>query len=204
MKKILKVLLFIVILFSLSLGAYYVYDYFLGSETDEQPVVKVIKKIDKYDYSLKENASSLYKDEFDNLSKILGANEIDYEKYAESIAKLFIIDFYTLNNKLSKNDVGGIEFVHPDIRDNFIEHARSTIYRYIKFDKKNKSDFPEVSKISDIQLIETEFTFKNDKSVVLAYKINIMWEYKEDMDYEKAANTILVKKDDKLYIVEMD
>ena len=205
MKKISKILLFIFIVLSISVAAYFAYDYFLGTNDNSEPKVKVLKKINNYDYTLKENATKIYKDEFNELSDILDKDEVSYEDYAKSIAKLFVIDFYTLDNKLSKNDVGGTEFVYPDIADNFIEHARSTVYRYIKVNDGDKNDeLPEVSEISNIELIETTFTFKEDKSTIPAYKVNIMWEYKEDMGYEKEANIIIVKKDNKLYIVEMD
>ena len=204
MKKFLKVLLFIVIILFISLGVYCCYDYFLGNDDDLQDEVKIIKKIDKYDYTLKENETELYKEEFKNLVKVLSEKEISYEDYAKSISKLFIIDFYTLNNKKSKNDVGGTEFIKPDIVDNFIENARSTMYKYIKSSDSNTSDFTEVSKIANIELIETTFTYKSDKSTVPAYKVNIIWEYKDDIGYETEANIILVREDDKLFIVEMD
>ena len=205
MKKIIKILLFLIMLFSISIGLYYVYKYIVAANSDDENEVKIIKKIDNYGYTLKENATTLYKEEFDELSKILSKKTVSYEDYAKSVSKLFVIDFYTLDNKLSKNDIGGIEFIHPDIVDNFVEHARSTIYKYVKLNDGNKAnDYPEVSDIKEIEIIETTFTFKENKETVPAYKVNVIWDYKEDLGYESEAAIILVKVDNKLYIVEMN
>ena len=53
------------------------------------------------------------KTEFDVLKANLESDTIDEEAYALSIAKLFIIDLYTMNNKINKYDIGGIEYVYP-------------------------------------------------------------------------------------------
>ena len=49
------------------------------------------------------------------------AKEVDNKKYAEAISKLFVIDFFTLDNKSSKNDVGGVQFVYTSYKADFIE-----------------------------------------------------------------------------------
>ncbi len=221
MKKSKKILIFIIIVFVVAIFGFLAY-YFLNS-TPSKTEVKVIKKIDGYGYNLNENETDLYKDEFDELSKILSKDDVDYEAYAKSIAKLFIIDFYTLNNKLSKNDIGGTDFIKEDMRDNFIDEARSTFYKYLEVDSKNRNqDLPEVSEIKDVSLENTSFVIKDTKTTttsskvksktanknvgttVDAYKVTITWDYKEDFGYENNANMIIIKKDKKLYIVEMD
>lgn len=220
MKKSKKILMFIIIVFIIAILGFLAY-HFLNS-TSSKPEVKVIKKIESYGYNLNENETDLYKDEFDELSKILSKDDVDYEAYAKSIAKLFIIDFYTLDNKLSKNDIGGTDFIKEDMRDNFIEEARSTFYKYLEVDNKDRNqDLPEVSEITDISLENTTFIIKDTKTItssksksktanksigttVDAYKVTITWDYKEDFGYEKSANMIIIKEGKKLYIVEMD
>ena len=218
MKKTKKIILVILILIIIVLAVLLLYKKFYNKEDKRE--VKVIKTISNYGYNLDENETKIYKDEFNNLDEILSNNSVNYEEYAKSIAKLFIIDFYTLNNKLSKNDIGGTEFIEPTIKDNFIEQARSTFYRYIevKTDKRNQK-LPEVSKIDDIKLENTTFTIKDitttatkkrrrtstsKGTLVDAYKVTISWSYKEDLGYETDAKMIIIKKDNKLYIVEMD
>lgn len=218
MKKIKKIILAVLILIIIVLIVLLLYKKFYNKEDKSE--VKVIKTISNYGYNLDENETKIYKDEFNNLDEILSNNSVNYEEYAKSIAKLFIIDFYTLNNKLSKNDIGGTEFIEPTIRDNFIEQARSTFYRYIevKTDKRNQK-LPEVSKIDNIKLENTTFIIKDmtttttkkgsrtsssKGTAVDAYKVTISWSYEEDLGYETDAKMIIIRKDDKLYIAEMD
>ena len=171
---------------------------------NSQEEVKIIKRIKDYDYNLKENETELYKTEFNELDKILSKKNVDYEEYAKSIAKLFIIDFYTLDNKLSKNDIGGTEFIKEDMRDNFIEEARSTFYKYVEVIDGRTQELPEVSNITDVSVEKAEFKYSDNTIDENAYKVSISWDYVEDLGYEKEASMIIVKQDKKLYIVEMD
>lgn len=218
MKKTKKVLITLIVLVILLIIGFLTYNYFF--KNNENKEVKVVKEISGYGYSLKENASDLYKDEFDKLDKILSNSNIDYENYAKSVAKLFIIDFYTLDNKLSKNDIGGTEFIKDSMKDNFIDQARSTFYKYLEVKtSKRKQELPKVSKINDVSLENTSFVIKDIKTTtssskkrvttskgttVDAYKITISWDYEKDLGYEKEAKMIIIKENKKLYIVEMN
>lgn len=215
MKKSKKILITLIIIVILSIIGILLYNYF---SKDEPKEVKTIKSIPEYGYELKENETKLYKDEFDNLDKILSKKEVDYEEYAKQIAKLFIIDFYTLDNKLSKNDIGGTDFIKDDMKDNFIEEARSTFYKYLEVNSSDRNqELPIVSEIKDVEIENTTFVIKDSKTTtsktktttskgtqIDAYKVIISWDYKDDYGYEKEANMIIIKEDKKLYIVEMD
>lgn len=215
--KIIKIL-FVIILVAL-VGFLIYYSFFKDNSKDE---VKVIKKIDSYGYGLNDNETELYNKNFDELVKILTSDDVDYEEYAKTISKLFIIDFYTLNNKLSKNDIGGTDFIKESMKDNFIEQARSTFYKYlqVKDDSRNQK-LPEVSKINSVEVESTTFeivdtnisttasksktkTTKLKMIEVPAYKVNISWDYKEDLGYQTSAILTLIKEDKKLYIVQME
>lgn len=211
-----KILITLIVIVVLAIIGILLYSYFSGDDGQE---VKTIKSIPEYGYELKENETQLYKDEFENLDDILSKKEVDYEAYAKQIAKLFIIDFYTLDNKLSKNDIGGTDFIKESMRDNFIEEARSTFYRYLEVQSDDRSqDLPEVSEITSVELENTTFVIADTEeatttskrnttktgTTVDAYKVTISWEYKEDFGYENEANMIIVREDNKLYIVEMD
>ncbi len=219
MKKSKKILITLIVLVIILIIGFLTYYFFFNNDEQE---VKVIKEIPEYGYGLNENETQIYKDEFDNLDKILTKKEVDYEAYAKSIAKLFIIDFYTLDNKLSKNDIGGTDFIKEDMRDNFIEEARSTFYKYLEVKSNNRNQkLPEVSEIKDVSIENTSFIIKDNNTTttssksstktttssgttVDAYKVTISWDYKEDLGYETEANMIIIKEDKKLYIVEMD
>ena len=217
-KKSKKILIFLIVLVLVAIIGILVYSFCFKEDEQE---IKVIKTISKYGYTLDENETQIYKDEFNNLDKILSEKEVDYEAYAKSIAKLFIMDFYTLDNKLSKNDIGGTQFIEENMRDNFIEEARSTFYKYVEVKSDDRTqDLPIVSSIDEVSIEDTTFTIYDKTTTtttskykktttasgttVDAYKVTISWSYKEDLGYETEANMILIKDDNKLYIVEMD
>ena len=201
MKKSRKIIISLIVIILIAIIGLIVYKTVFNNSQEE---VKIIKRIKDYDYNLKENETELYKTEFNELDKILSKKNVDYEEYAKSIAKLFIIDFYTLNNKLSKNDIGGTEFIKEDMRDNFIEEARSTFYKYVEVIDGRTQELPEVSSITDVSVEKTEFKYSDKTIDENAYKVSISWDYVEDLGYEKEASMIIVKQDKKLYIVEMD
>lgn len=200
--KLLKVLIVLVLIFCVIILVLF------GSKllTDKEPnEVKILKEIKSHGYKLDENETEIYKSEFDKLENILTQDEINYEDYAKQVAKLFIIDFYTLDNKLSKNDIGGVEFIKESMRDNFIEEARSTFYKYleVKSDKRVQN-LPVVSEITDVLVEDTEFKYADKTIDENAYKVTISWLYEEDLGYETETKMVLVNENNKLYIVEMN
>ncbi len=199
-KKKGKILFIIILIIVLCIGGFFGYTKFYKKNPDE---VKIIKKITKYNYKLGDNKSELYKKYFNELEDVLENEEVDYEEYAKVASKLFITDFYTLNNKKSKNDIGGLDFIKDSMKDNFIDQARNTFYRYIKINSKEQS-LPEVSEVTNVSVEKTSFTYSDETIDENAYKVSITWGYVEDLGYESEANIILVKDDIKLYIVEMD
>lgn len=203
MKKSRKILIFIIIVIIIAILGCLAYYFFFSNDSKEE--VKIIKDIKDYGYTLNENQTELYRNEFNKLDDILSKKDVDYEEYAKEVAKLFIIDFYTLNNKISKNDIGGTEFIREDMRDNFIEEARSTFYKYLEVKSSSRNqDLPEVSKINGVSVEKTTFTYADKTTDENAYRVTISWSYKEDLGYEDEANMIIVREDKKLYIVEMD
>ena len=96
--------------------------------TNNKSEIKVVDSISKYDYNLNENEPTYYKDLFKQLKKELNKDDINEEEYASIISKMFLADFFSLNNAINKNDVGGIEFVYKDYKDSFIKSAKDTMY----------------------------------------------------------------------------
>ena len=155
----------------------------------------------KFGYTSYKRDTKLYKDTFDSLGKVLDKEPIDYEEYAKYLSELFIIDFYTLDNKNDKNDIGGIQFIYDDLKDNFILNASNTVYKYIKNITSSKNrQLPVVSKInvSDI----SENTYKIENTEYSSYIVTLDWSYEKDYGYETSTKITLIKKDNKLFIVE--
>ena len=155
----------------------------------------------KFGYTSYKRDTKLYKDTFDSLGKVLDKEPIDYEEYAKYLSELFIIDFYTLDNKNDKNDIGGIQFIYDDLKDNFILNASDTVYKYIKNITSSKNrQLPVVSKInvSDI----SENTYKIENTEYSSYIVTLDWSYEKDYGYETSTKITLIKKDNKLFIVD--
>lgn len=197
-KKIILITLIVIV--SITIGVLCYLTYFKSDKPEEN---KTIKTIEKYGYTLNNYSTDLYKIEFNTLNDILTKETVDYDEYAKQISKLFIIDFYTLENKLSKNDIGGTEFIKPDIKDNFIEKSRSTFYKYLEVKETRVQDLPVVSAIISAEVSKTTFEYKDGTKDEEAYKVTISWEYEVDLGYETKKELTLVKENNKLYIIEV-
>ena len=163
---------------------------------------KIGDTIKGFNYIVYENDLEIYKKEFNNLKKILESEEIDYKEYAISISKLFLIDLYTLDNKKNKYDVGGTEFIYPEIVENYKLNVENTLYKYIidNSDNKRTLKLPEVKNITLDNIEETIYTLGENKFD--AYKLNLRIEYIEDLEYDTDCEIIITKNDKYLYIVE--
>ena len=118
---------------------------------------------------------------------------------------MFIFDFYSLKDKTLKTDIGGVEFVHPDILTNFVENAENTYYKNVQNNLygKRKQSLPAVDNVK-IKSIEQD-TYKYNNTVDdKAYKVKATWTYNSAKydDYQKEAELVIVHKGKKLYIVE--
>ena len=195
-----KVLLIIIIAI-LVLGAFLVYLLFNFENVPKQTVKKV-DEIKGFNYHLEDRDTALYKKEFQNLKTNLESKEIDYEEYAKSIAKMFVIDLYTIDNKVNKYDIGSLEFVHPDAKENFELNAKDTLYKYVMDNSYNDrtQELPIVSSITINDFQTTTFKLKEEE--IPSYEISLSWEYEKDLDYDTKALVTIVKKDKTLYVVQ--
>lgn len=194
--KVQKVIGFMMLLLVISMVVYVVLILLPNKKTNMSPDDTI-----KFGYTSYKRDTKLYKDTFDSLGKVLDKEPIDYEEYAKYLSELFIIDFYTLDNKNDKNDIGGIQFIHDDLKDNFMLNASDTVYKYIKNITSSKNrQLPVVSKInvSDI----SENTYKIENTEYSSYIVTLDWSYEKDYGYETSTKITLIKKDNKLFIVE--
>ena len=186
---VILIILFVIVLISLNFQT--------GKNNVEH---KILDRIENYNYTLKDRDTELMQEVFNNLKNTLDAKEIDYEKYAEYLSELFIIDLFTLNNKDNKYDVGGKEYVLAEVLENYILNVEDTLYKYIV--DINSEDREELPIVKSITLDNIEDTYyKYDNKEYNGYKIYLSWEYIKDLEYPDKGEVILIKKDNKLYIV---
>ena len=205
-----KVLICLIIVL-LIVGGYFVYTNFFKVKTTSAP--KVVDEIKNFNYVVNENDTKLFKTNFNELKKVLSKKEVDNKKYAEAISKLFVIDFFTLDNKSSKNDVGGVQFVYTSYKADFIDYARDGIYKQVNNAIDNKNGNSSLPEVTSIKVVSTDtvvpssvfehqdFANENEEN---AYEIKLEWEYKNGSGFQDKAVVTVVKDGDKLSIAKMD
>ena len=168
-------------------------------------VVSVVEEIEDYNYYLNNNATRLYKKYYKELEEELEDNKIDEENYAKLVSILFIIDYYTLDNKITNKDIGGVQFIHSNLKDNFIDKSINTVYKYIKSNLYNnrKQQLPEVNNVEVKSIDNIKYNNKDYKDDS-GYKVNGKIGYVKDYDYPKEFTIYLIHENNKLVIVEID
>lgn len=199
MKRNFFILLGIIIL---CVVGYFGYNYFFKNDSVS---VKVVNEIKDYGYQLRDTDTELYKKYYNELKNVLKQKSIDEEKYASLISELFIIDFYTLNNKITNKDIGGEQFVSSLILDNFDLNASSTIYKYIESNLYGKRSqvLPIVKSVTVDSVSQESFKY-NDTTDKYAYTVKLTWTYEEDLSYPTTATLVLIHEGSKLSIVELN
>lgn len=182
---------------------------FKKSDKPVQKKSEKVESIDNFDYNLYDNSTELYKKLYYELKDCLNEKEVDEEEYAKLVAELFVADFYSLDSKLTNQDVGGLDFVYSSIKDNFKLNAVDTIYKYVKSNVygDRKQDLPEVSEIVSATVTKTSYKYNKGDINILdpsAYIVNVKWNYKKSSSYQTSAKITLVhEKEDLLSIIKV-
>ena len=165
-------------------------------------IEKELSHIDYYGYSLTTNDTTIYKSTYDELSNVLNEDFVDYEEYAKLISKLFVIDVFTLNNKVSSTDIGGLEFVHNDLKDNFKENMGSNLYSSIlsNISGNREQKLPVVSGVNINNIVKDKYEYYGVSYDSYVVDCGIL--YEEDMGYQNKITLTLIRLDNKIYVVK--
>ena len=193
-----KICMFICILLFIYFIGGIIYSFTRKSLSVEKEEVGI--QIKGFEYILKSSDTNIFKTEFEKLKTNLESDDINYNEYAESLSKLFIIDLYTLSNKKNMYDVGGVEFVYKDARENYSLNVENTLYKYMENIDGRKQELPEVSDVVINSVEETEYLIGEEKFD--GYKVSVDISYVKDLEYDNKAEIILIKEDKYLYVVE--
>lgn len=205
LKKSVKRLLLILTVLIVAIIGFATYFFVMKKENVEE--VKVLKEIKGYGYKLKDNKSNAYKKLFTKLEEELSKDKVEEKNYVELISKMFILDFYSLNDKVAKTDVGGTDFVYPEILDNFLENAEDTLYKYVESDIYNqrKQQLPTVEEVKVESIKNETFAYleENDED---AYIVEVSWTYKDKEKangYQDSATLVFIHNGKRLDLVEL-
>ena len=196
-----KKLIFIIAVLFIILFLYFSVKNSFSSKSVE---VKKIDSISNYNYILHSNQSDIYKMEFKKLKEILEKPDVNTVEYEREVSKLFVIDFFTLDDKITNTDIGGLDFIHENMKSEFIKKARNTIYRNVQNniygDRKQELPLVKDVKITREQTIKYEKDNIKDEN---AYQVELDIEYEKDLKYKSSVVLTLIHENEKIYIVEV-
>lgn len=198
-----KTIFISVILVILAVSGYSIFNTIYSSSKSIKKI-KTIDSISQYDYTLNDKSTKYYKQLFKELKEVLSNKPINDEEYAKSISKLFIADLYTLSNKLTSSDIGGVQYIYEPYKNDFISIAQDSLYSSVKSDiyGDRKQVLPEVSNV-EVKSIKKKPFKLNDKTIDEAYSIDLKISYKKDLGYKENVNLALVKNDNKIEVVKL-
>ena len=163
--------------------------------------IQKVNQMENYDYYLDDNATEYYKKLYDELKTILNSDEVNEEEYAKIISKLFVTDLFTLDNKITSSDIGGLQFVYPEFKENFVNIAKTTLYSSVEsniYGDRNQS-LPVVSNVQINSIVESTFNYGGiDHN---SYVINVDISYYTDLGYPTSYTLTLIKNDKYFQVV---
>jgi len=172
------------------------------NNSEEQNVIEKIDQIESYDYYLDETASDYYKKLYNELKTVLNSEIINDKEYAKIVSKLFIADLFTLDNKITSSDIGGLQFIYTDFKEDFVNLAKTTLYSSVQSNIYNdrKQELPIVSNVEINNIIESIFNY--NETEYNSYEVSVNITYETDLGYPTNYNLTLIKNDKYIQVVE--
>lgn len=176
----------------------------LNTKKENIEKINSVDSIKEYGYVLDDNETKYYKSLFKQLKECLTANTVDKDKYAKLVTKLFVADVYNLNNKVTKDDIGGVQFVYSKYQSDFKKIAKTTMYKSIKSNlyKNRKQSLPVVLTVTLSDFTQKDFAY-GTSSDSKAYYIPFEIEYKKDLGYQTKGKVVLIHTGDKLEVAKL-
>lgn len=188
-KQVWVVLILVVVV---AIGGVLLYCFLKPKPEKEQFKLNVLDTISEYDYKIDNRDSELFKKEFEELKVILTASSIDYKAYSEKVARMFIIDLYSIDSALNKYDVGATIFYHSGKKTMFETKVKDKLYDLVEDDSygDRKQKLPLVKEMNTLSI--EEGTYDLDGTKVDAYIVTLSWKYEEDLGYDNEGTVIVV------------
>ena len=198
-KDWIKGLLLVLVLFIIAGLVLYGYGYLMKTKNEVVNSANVFDSIEQYGYTLNDNVTQYYKDEFNKLKTMEDDKEI-----ATQVAKLFVIDIYSINYKINKYEVTSMQYFYSDKRDMHRQKMVDTIYKYVEdnsYDDR-KQELPEVKEVTVKEVKEDKYKMGDEKRD--SYVVTLGISYVKDLGYDKLAEVTLVKDGNNYSVVSYD
>lgn len=171
-----------------------------NSDAPETPVVEHEVRED-FPYTIRSNATDYQKELYEELEKLY-SEDAEPIILAESIAKNFVADFFTLSNKTIKNDIGGAQFWCSEVRLQFREKAVDYFYQNLELyiHDFGAENLPTVTSVTASDIEEVQI---NATDVV--YRMKLSWTYAEVEGFpiskmQNSATVEVVEEAEELYM----
>ena len=167
----------------------------LGKEPKMVVEIKELDNLKDYGYTLTDKDSKYFKAEYEELKKILTTDNVDEEKYAIQVARMFVIDLYSMDTKVNKYDVGGLEYFYVDKKDMYEQKVMDSLYSTMLDDTygDRKQELPLVKEIETLSVEETDYELGENE--VSGYKVQLKITYEKDLGYDDEATLIICKEE---------
>lgn len=157
--------------------------------------VKVLDSLDDYGYSLSDKDTLYFKKEYNVLKDILNKDNFTDEEYATQVAKVFVIDLYTIDTKVNKLDIGGSEYYYLDKVSMYEKKVMDTLYSHL-LDNTYGDRNQELPVVKEAKVISTEeMKYKIGDKEKDAYLVKLEWSFEKDMGYDTKGSVVLVKEE---------
>jgi hypothetical protein len=169
----------------------------------DEPAVetKVTDTIDKYGYTLNDNVTEYYKTEFDHLKEMTNDSTVTEQDIAGQVAKLFVIDLFSIDYKINKYEVTSAQYFYSDKQDMHKQKVIDNLYNLVEDNAYNdrKQELPEVSDVTITN--NKKGTYKMTEKEVTAYIVSVSITYVKDLDYDTKAEITLVNDGNNISVV---
>lgn len=177
---------------------------FLTKDKVEIVEVKPSDNFSTYNYIEENDKTEYYNELFEMLKIELNNTEVNNNLYVSIVSQLFLTDFFSLDDKTSKNDIGGTQFVYTDFQTDFEYYAKESIYKNLEniiFNERTQ-DLPVVNNVEVVSIQTSSYTF-NEIEYSNSYSVDLKISYEEDLDYQTLASLVLINNNGKYEIVKM-
>lgn len=175
----------------------------------QSPNTPIAIEEDPVNYVEAKNPTPLMDEIYDQL---LVANESeDKVRERELAAAYFAVDFLTWSNKTSREDIGGLYLVYPDVRTEFANYALNLYY--VNMDEHTltygQEGLPEVESYTIVSDETSDFIYEA-KNMDNTYDITVSVTYKQKdggmptEDLKQEAMITVLEDGEKYYVVGID
>lgn len=137
--------------------------------------------IKEYDYHLRSNATDLQKELFKELETLIKDGTDDLS-IAESIAKNYVADTYTWDNKKGQWDIGGMHYIYSPLKQSFYYRIKDKFYGFLNkyIDEYGNAGLLEVTNVEIETSEKINELYAVDGKQYECFYVCCKWDYSEN------------------------